>query len=93
MRYIDIATKNEDKILEELEELIKHHKNYRTRNRAMAIKMNIKNKVSIPKLSEYFNVKKRAIYDWFNNFEIYGVEGLIEKEGRGRNKILKDKKN
>ena len=93
MRYINIETNDKDKILQELDDLIKHHKSHRTRNRAIAIKMNIEHKVNIPKLSEYFNVKKRAIYDWFNNFEEYGVEGLIEKEGRGRKKILKDKKN
>lgn len=92
MRYIEIKIDNQDEILQELDEIIKHHKNHRTRNRAMAIKMNIEHKVSIPKLSKYFNVKKRAIYDWFNNFEEYGVRGLIEKEGRGRKRILKDKK-
>lgn len=93
MKYINITNDNKDKILNELDYLIKYHKNHRTRNRAMAIKMNIVNKVSIPKLSEYFNVKKRAIYDWFNNFEKYGANGLIEKDGRGRKRKLEDKKN
>jgi len=92
MRYITII-ENKEEIKSNLNDMIKNHKSYRVRNRAMAIKMSIENRVTIPKLSEYFNVKQRAIYDWYNNFDKYGIMGLIEKKGRGRKRKIKDKKN
>ncbi len=75
-----------------MDEIIKNHKTSRVRNRAFAIKLNIEKKVTIAQLSEYFNVKKRAIYDWFDNFEKYGIMGVMEKKGRGRKRNIKDKK-
>ena len=92
MRYITII-ENEKEIKSNLSDMIKNHKSYRVRNRAMAIKMNVENKVTIPQLSKIFNVKQRAIYDWFNNFDNYGIIGLIEKKGRGRKRKIQDKKN
>ena len=91
MRYIRLK-ENREELINNLDELIKNHKSARVRNRATALKLNIKNRVTIPKLSEYFNVKKRAIYDWFNRFENLGIMGVIEKKGRGRKKKIKDKK-
>ena len=52
--------------------------------------MNIEQKEGIPKLAKIFEVKQRAIYDWFDK---YGVVGIMEKKGRGRKKIIRDKKN
>ena len=92
MRYIRIK-EHKKEILDNLEDMIKNHKSYRTRNRALAIKMNIEHKVTIPQLSKYFNVRQRAIYDWFNNFDKYGIIGLIERKGRGRKRKIKNKKN
>ncbi len=92
MRYIEIKEQKEE-IISNLEDMIKNHKNHRVRNRALAIKMNIENRVTIPELAKYFNVKQRAIYDWFNNFDKYSVLGLVEKKGRGRKRKIKDKKN
>ena len=83
MRYITV-TENEKEIKNNLNDMMKNHKSYRVRNRAMAIKMSLENRVTIPKLSKYFNVKQRAIYDWFNSFDKSGIMGLIEKKGRGR---------
>jgi transposase len=92
MRYITII-ENEKEIKSNLDDMIKNHKRYRVRNRAMAIKMSIENRVTIPQLSEYFNVKQRAIYDWYNRFDKYGIMGLIEKKGRGRKRKIENKKN
>jgi len=52
MRYITII-ENKEEIKSNLNDMIKNHKSYRVRNRAMAIKMSIENRVTIPKLSEY----------------------------------------
>ena len=92
MRYIEI-TENEKEIKSNLNDMIKNHKSYRVRNRAMAIKMNLEERITIPQLSKIFDVRQRAIYDWFNNFDKYGVIGLIEKKGRGRKRKIQDKKN
>jgi len=91
MRYITII-ENENELKSNLNDIIKNHKSYRVRNRAMAIKMSIENKITIPQLSKYFNVKKRAIYDWYNRFDKYGIIGLIDKKGRGRKRKIEGKK-
>jgi len=91
MRYINII-ENEKELKSNLSDMIKNHKSHRVRNRAMAIKMSVENKVTIPQLSKFFDVKQRAIYDWYNRFDKYGIMGLIEKKGRGRKRKIQDKK-
>ena len=92
MRYVKVD-KNRVEIISNLKDIIKNHSNSRTRNRALAIKMNIEQKEGIPKLAKIFEVKQRAIYDWFDRFDKYGIIGIMERNGRGRKKIIRDKKN
>lgn len=39
-------------------------------------------------LSALFDVTTRTIYQWFNDWELHGIEGLKLKPGRGRPVIL-----
>ena len=86
MRYLRLM-KYKKEIISNLEDIIKNHKNARTRKRALAIKMNLKHQEEIPKLAKLLNVRQRAIYDWFDRFETYGIIGVMEKNGRGRKKL------
>lgn len=92
MRYIEIE-ENREQIIENLADLIKSHHNHRVRKRAMAIKLSLEKKISIPMIVEIVDVKNRAIYEWFDRFDSMGIIGLLENRGRGRKSKIDDKKN
>jgi transposase len=44
--------------------------------------------LSVQELMKIFNCRKNTIYDWMNNWEQKGIEGLKVRAGRGRKAIL-----
>ena len=80
MRYI---REIKEETIKELERIVKEEERYKSRYRAQAILLSHQGK-SINELAEIFGCKIRTIYRWFNSFEAEGIDGIYEKEGRGR---------
>jgi transposase len=86
MRYIKELSED---IIIKLKEIEKNSTKYRVRERINSILWSNKG-LSIPNLSEMFEVNKKTIYNWFDSWETLGIEGLSDKEGKGRKRILND---
>ena len=44
----------------------------------------------VAQIAQIFKVRTRTIYTWFDNFERYGISGLISVGGRGAKSKLDD---
>ena len=84
MRYI---IELDNKIIKELEKIVKEDKHYKSRYRAQAILLSNQGK-NVNELANIFGCKIRTIYRWFDRFEEKRIEGIFELKGRGRKPIL-----
>ena len=75
---------------ENLEEIKKYHPKYRERERARGIFLSYRG-YSPKAIAEIFEISDRMVYNWIDNFNKYGVMGIITKKGQGREAILKKK--
>lgn len=79
-RFIRKLTKNER---QEIENLYRKGLNSRVRKRAQAIRLSTKG-YTIPQISEILGCNQQSIHNWFNGFEMDGLDGLYDKPRRGR---------
>ncbi len=75
--------------VQQLQTIIKTEPKYRPRKRAEAILLSNKGK-TINEIVEILDVKQRAVYSWFKNYEINGITGLYDKEGKGRKTLFRN---
>jgi len=66
-------------------------KKHATRQKAHCILLSF-NGFSINQLVLIFNVHLNTIYNWFNDWENYGILSLYIEKGQGRNPLLSDDK-
>lgn len=85
MRKIENLT---DKEQRQLEEMRKSDSNYRERDRAASVLLSYRG-YRPQEIADIFEVSRRIIYQWFDNYRDFGIEGLETKEGQGRKPILK----
>ncbi len=79
-RFIKKLTKNER---QEIENLYRKGPNNRVRKRAQAIRLSTKG-YTIPQISEILGCNQQSIHNWFNGFEMDGLDGLYDKPREGR---------
>ena len=84
MRYIKGLTKETIKLLKRI---YKDSKYYQVRQRSHCILLSHQ-KYKISELMTIFQVSRNTIYNWFNNWENWGLVGLYNREGRGRKKLF-----
>lgn len=84
MRYIKDLT---DKQRQDLEKVHKKSKSYQERNRCQGILLSNQG-YQVGALANIFQVSHLSIYKWFDRFEKGGVEGLKNRQGKGRKPIL-----
>ena len=84
MRYIKDLTKDTIKLLKRIYKQSKHHQ---VRQRSHCILLSHE-KYRISELMEILKVSRNTIYNWLNNWEIYGVVGLYNRSGQGRKKTF-----
>ncbi len=66
-----------------LQRLYRQSRHHQVRQRAHCILLSSQD-YSIAQLMEIFNVRRKTLYNWFNNWETQGVVGLYNRPGRGR---------
>ena len=86
MRYIQGLTKDTIKLLKRIN---KESKYYQVRQRSHCIILSYQ-KYKISELMTIFQVSRNTIYNWFNNWENWGLVGLYNREGRGRKKLFNE---
>jgi transposase len=86
MRYISNLN---NKIVKELENIVKNDSSLQTRQRAHSILLSNKD-TSVKEICKIFNKSTRTIYRWFNRFKEEQIEKLSDLEGRGRKPALGD---
>ena len=69
--------------ISDLERGYRHGENNVFRSHCQAILLSSRGR-SVQELMEIFQCRKNTIYDWFNNYEREGIEGLKIRKGRGR---------
>jgi len=69
-------------------ELKKNHPKYRERERAYGILLSDKG-YSPNKISDIFDITSRMVYNWIDDYNKYGIMGLITEKGQGRKSNLK----
>ena len=84
MRYIKGLTKDTIKLLKRI---YKQSKYYQVRQRSHCILLSYE-KYKISELITIFKVSRNTIYNWFNNWEYFGLVGLYNHPGQGRKKIF-----
>lgn len=84
MRYIKDLSEDIIAILKDIE---LNNPKYRVRDRVKSILLSNKG-FSIPTLSKIFDVDKITIYKWFDSWDSLGINGLYDKDGKGRKRIL-----
>jgi transposase len=66
-----------------LQRLYRQSRHHQVRQRAHCILLSSQD-YGIAQLMEIFNVSRKTLYNWFNNWETQGVVGLYNRPGRGR---------
>lgn len=66
-----------------LQRVYRQSRHHQVRQRAHCILLSSQN-YRIAQLMEIFNVSRKTLYNWFNNWETQGVVGLYNRPGRGR---------
>ena len=84
MRFITTLAPETQQLLKTIEQKSKY---YQVRHRAKSILLSYQG-YSIKQIMSVFNVSRNTIYNWFNNWEIDGLNGLYNLKGRGRKPIL-----
>ena len=85
MRYINVSSKE----IKELKLTLREHTSPQYFMRVQAIVLNNKG-YNIPEISEMLEVHYNSVYQWIGNYEEKGIDGLSDKPGRGRHKIITD---
>ena len=75
--------------IQKLQEIIKTEPKYRPRKRAEAILLKHKGK-TINEIVEILDIKQRAVYSWFDNYKNNGINGLYDKQGKGRKTLFRN---
>ncbi len=86
MRFIRDLTFDTAKLLNRI---YKESRHYQVRQRAHCILLSYKG-VTIPELIEFFQVSRRTIYNWMNDWEERRLLGLYNRKGRGRKAIFNE---
>jgi transposase len=73
---------------ENLVDIRKNHPKYRERERAWGILLSSRG-YSPQKIGDLFEISDRIVYKWIDNFNKYGIMGLMTQQGQGRKAILK----
>jgi transposase len=79
MRYIKGLTTENLKILERI---YRESKYYQVRQRVHGIRLSYEGH-KISELMRIFAVSRNTIYNWFNNWDKFGLAGLYNEKGRG----------
>jgi transposase len=85
MKYVGLTEIEEVTIVE----MRKYHPKARVRERAQMIELSNKRK-SIDKIAEIVGKNRDTVSTWLNNYERYGIAGIIDKPKPGRNPKVKD---
>ena len=85
MKKVEELSEIEQKNLKDIK---KNHPKYRERERAWGILLNNRG-YSPKKIGELFEISERIVYKWIDNFNKYGIMGLMTQQGQGRKPILK----
>jgi transposase len=78
-----------EKMLKQLDSLVKHSENIRVRQRAHAIILS-SNKFSIDEIASIFSVGRNAVSSWITKWEQLGFDGLNDKDRPGGPSKLND---
>lgn len=84
MKYISNLN---EKIVAELNKIVKDDTSLQTRQRAHAILLSNEN-ISITEICKIFNKSSRTIYRWFDKFKEEQINNLADEKGRGRKPAL-----
>jgi transposase len=88
MRKIEELSEEEKS---ELEAIKKSYSSYRERNRASGILLSYRGYSPI-EIADIFEVTRRMVYHWLDEFRDEGVKSVFRKEGQGRKAILPSNK-
>lgn len=88
MRKVEALTKEEKKALEEIK---KNYPTYTERNRASGILLSYRG-YSPKEIADIFEITRRMVYNWLDEFRNEGVKSVLRKEGQGRKPILEKKR-
>jgi len=69
-------------------EFKKNHPKYRERERAYGILLSDKG-YSPNEISDIFDITSRMVYNWIDDYNQYGIMGLVTEKGQGRKPNLK----
>ena len=72
----------------ELEDIKKNYVTYTERNKASGILLSYRGYSPI-EIADIFEVSRRMVYNWLDEFRDEGVKSVLRKEGQGRKPILK----
>ena len=87
MRKIEVLTEEEK---QELEAIKKSYPTYTERDRASGILLSYR-EYSPLEIADIFEISRRMVYNWLDEFRDEGIKSLFRKEGQGRKPILKKK--
>ncbi len=85
MRKVEVLTKEEK---QELETIKKNYPTYTERDRASGILLSYRG-YSPKEIAEIFEISRRMVYNWLDEFRDEGIKSIFRKEGQGRKPILK----
>jgi transposase len=84
MRFITRLAPETQQLLKTIEQKSKY---YQVRHRAKSILLSYQG-YSIGQIMSIFNISRNTVYNWFNNWENDGLNGLYNLKGKGRKSIL-----
>ena len=84
MRYIKGLSRETLKLLKRI---YKQSEYNQVRQRAHCIQLSYEG-YTIAKLMKVFQVSRNTIYNWFNDWDKYGLAGLYDRKGRGRKRFF-----
>jgi transposase len=85
MKYVRLAEAEEITIVE----MRKYHPKSRVRERALMIELSNKGN-PIDKITEIVGRNRDTVSTWLNNYEKYGITGILDNPKPGRNPKVKD---
>lgn len=85
MRYINIVSRE----IKELKQTLKENVSQQYFIRVQAIVLSSKG-YGISEISQMLDVHYNSVYQWIEKYEAKGKDGLLDKSGRGRHKIINE---
>jgi transposase len=85
MRYITL----EESAKQELAKIYQTHPKSHVRQRAHCLLLSNRG-YSVPKLAKIFSTRTHTVREWFNRWELEGVQGLEIRPGRGLKPSIKE---